>query len=261
MRLEALMSNARATHFDLTAGPPLSFTLVRLGSDRHALVESSHHIITDGPSWNIFLRDLAHFYEARLHGREPSLPPLDIQYADYALWERERLKPGGPKLEAALEWWTREFADMPTAPASGWLAAYKWQEPPAEISPSDGSIAWGLDAATSERLNSLGKALNATYLAVRLATLLPLCAMAVGHDNVVIGMIRTTRTRVELQRMFGPLFDYLALPMTCDWKSSFRDLVGYTRQRLIAIQAEAGFPNTLSSRNSRRVASRYLLRC
>ena len=132
MRLKALMCSARATQFDLTTGPPLSFTLVRLGSDRHAMVESSHHIITDGPSWNVSLRDLAHFYEARLHGREPSLPPLDIQYADYALWERERLKPGGPKFEAALEWWTREFADMPPAPASGWLAAYKWQEPPAE---------------------------------------------------------------------------------------------------------------------------------
>ena len=235
MHLEALTSNARATHFDLTAGPPLSFTLVRLGRDRHALVEASHHIISDGPSWNVFLQDLAHLYEAHLHGEEPSLPPLDIQYADYALWERERWKSGGPKLEAAIEWWTREFEDMPTAPASGWLAAYKRLEPPGEISPADRPIAWGPDAATSERLNSLGEALNATYLGVRLATLLPLCAMAFGHDNVVIGIFRTTRTRVELQRMFGPLFDFLALPMTCDWKSSFCDLVGYTRQRLVAI--------------------------
>ena len=242
MRLEALMCEARVTPFDLTAGPPLSFTLVRLDSDRHALVEFSHHIITDGPSWNVLLRDLAHFYEARLHGEEPSLPPLGIQYADYALWERERWKPGAPRFEAAIDWWTREFADMPTPPASGWLAAYKWQESPAEISPSDGSIPWGLDAATSERLDSLGKALNATYLGVRLATLLPVCAMAVGHDNVGIGIVRTTRTRVELQRMFGPFFDDFAVRMTCDWKSSFRDLVGYTRQRLVAINADAGVP-------------------
>ncbi len=239
-RLAELGSKARATHFDLTAGPPLSFTLVRLGSDRHAIVEAHHHIISDGPSWTVFLRDLAHCYEARLHGREPSLPPLDIQYADYALWEGERSKPGGRRLQAALEWWTREFEDIPRAPASGWLAAYKWQEPPAEVSASDGAIAWGLDAATSERLDKLGKALNATYLAVRLATLLPLCAMAVGHDNVVIGIVATIRTRIELQRMFGPLFDFLNLPMACDWQSSFGDLVGYTQQRLIAIGADRG---------------------
>jgi hypothetical protein len=242
MRLEALMSNAQTTRFDLTSGPPLSFTLVRLGSDRHALVESSHHIISDGPSWNVFFRELAHFYEAHLHGREPSLPPLDFQYADYALWERERLKPGDQKLKAALEWWTREFADMPAAPTSGWLAAYKWREPPAEISPADGFITWGLDTATSERLDSLGRALNATSLAVRLATLLPLCAMAVGHDKVVVGIVPTMRTRSELQRMFGPLFDFLNVPMMCDWNSSFRDLIGYTQQRLLAIRAEREIP-------------------
>ncbi len=241
-RLEELRSKAQATRFDLAAGPPLSFTLLRLSTDRHVLVESSHHIISDGPSWNVFMRDLAHFYEARLRGQEPSLPPLDLQYADYALWERERWKPGGAKLEAAVEWWTREFAEVPTPPASGWLGAYKWKETPAEIAPSDGSIAWRVDPATSERLDSLGKALNATDLAVGLASLLPLCAMAVGHDTVVMGIVRTTRTRVELQGMFGPLFDFLALPMTCDWKSSFRDLVGYARQRLAAVRADGGVP-------------------
>ena len=242
MRLDALISMARATQFDLTSGPPLSFTLVRLGPERHAMVEASHHIIRDGPSWNVFLHDLAHFYEARLHGREPTLAPLDIQYADYALWERERLKPGSPKFEAALKLWAHEFADVAPAPESGWLAAYKWQDPPAKVSPQDGAIACGLDAATSERLDSLGKTLNATYLAVRLATLLPLCAMAVGHDNVVIGMASTIRTRVELQRMFGPLYDFLNVPMTCDWKSSFGDLIGYAQQRLIAIRADRGVP-------------------
>lgn len=241
-RLEEVIRKAQATQFDLTAGPPLSFALVRLGSDRHAVVESNHHIIIDGPSWNVFFRDLAHCYEARLRGEEPSLPPLNIQYADYALWERERWKPGSPRLEAALEWWKRELAEIPMPPASGWLAAYKWQDPPAEISPSDGSIAWGLDVATSERLNRLGKTLNATYLAVRLAALLPLCAMAAGHEKVALGIVRTTRTRVELQGMFGPLFDFLTLPMTCDWNSSFRDLVGYTREKLVAIRADGGLP-------------------
>ena len=100
----------------------------------------------------------------------------------------------------------------------------------------------GLDAATSEGLDSLGKALNATYLAVRLASLLPLCAMVVGHDNFVIGTLHTTRRRVELQRMFGPLFEFLKLPMRCNWQSSFRDLVGYTQKRMIAVQAIGALP-------------------
>jgi amino acid adenylation domain-containing protein len=241
-RFDALASEARATQFDLTAGPPLAFTLIRLGPDRHALLQSSHHIISDGPSWNVFARDLAHCYEARLHEREPSLPPLDIQYADYARWEQEQWQPGGAKLEAAVEWWARQFKDLPPPPASGWLGAYKWQGTPAETSAADGSISWGLDALTSERLDRQGTALNATYLAVRWATLLPVFAMAAGHDRVVIGTNRTNRTRIELQQMFGPLFGGLALPMRCDWQSSFRDLVCRAQHKLVEMPAAAALP-------------------
>ena len=73
-RAEAALNEQRERHFDLSAAPPVSFKLLRLHSDCHVLLRSAHHIVTDGPSWNIFLQDLSHIYVARLCGKAPLAP-------------------------------------------------------------------------------------------------------------------------------------------------------------------------------------------
>lgn len=188
-RFEALLDEERVRHFDLSAAPPVSFKLLRLRSDFHVLLRSAHHIVIDGPSWNIFLQDLAHIYDARLRGKDPSLPPLAIQYADYSAWERERWRRGGEPLHQAAAWWKRELEEVPRPPESGWLAAYMRREPAGDLSPDDWSIPWGLESDTSERLDRLGRVLNATYFAVRLAGVVPVCAMATGQDKVLLAAV------------------------------------------------------------------------
>jgi acyl-coenzyme A synthetase/AMP-(fatty) acid ligase len=244
-RFEAVLDEERKRHFDLSAAPPVSFKLLRLRSDCHVLLRSAHHIVADGPSWNIFLQDLAHIYDARLRGKHPSLPPLAIQYADYSAWERERWRRGSKPLHEAAAWWRRELEDVPRPPESGWLTAYMRREPAGELSSDDWSIPWGLELNTSERLDRLGRFLNATYFAVRLAGLIPVCAMATGQDKVLLAAVRSTRTRAELQPIVGPFISYAPLNMSCDWNWAFRDLVVYARQKLIDVQRNAEAPYSL----------------
>jgi amino acid adenylation domain-containing protein len=245
IHVEAMLDEERKRHFDLSAAPPVSFKLLRLRSDCHVLLRSAHHIVTDGPSWNIFLQDLAHIYDARLRGKDPSLPPLAIRYADYSAWERERWRRGGEPLHQAAAWWRRELEEMPRPPESGWLAAYLRREPTGELSPDDWSIPWGLESDTSQRLDRLGRGLKATYFAVRLAGVVPVCAMATGQDKVLLAAVRSTRIRAELQPIFGPFINYALLPMRCDWKWTFCDLVAHTRQKLVGVQRNAEIPYSL----------------
>jgi amino acid adenylation domain-containing protein len=234
-RVEAILDEERKRHFDLCAAPPVSFKLLRLRSDCHILLRSAHHIVQDGPSWNIFLQDLAHIYDARLRGKDPPLPPLVIRYADYSAWERERWRRSSERLRQAAAWWRRELEEMPRPPESGWLAAYMRREPAGELSPDDWTIPWGLESDTSERLDRLGRVLNATYFAVRLAGVVPVCAMATGEDKVLLAAVRSTRTRAELLPIFGPLINYALLPLRCNWSWTFRELVAHTRQRLVGV--------------------------
>ena len=243
--LETLLCEERTRRFDLTAAPPVSFKLVKLMDDCHVLLQSNHHIIADGPSWNIFLRELAHFYAARLEGKVPSLPPLTIQYADYSLRERERWLPRSEALQDAAAWWKHELRDVPLAPAGGWLEGYRRSEIPTALQPDDWCISWGIEATTSEKLDVLGRELGATYFTLRLAALVPVCAMGSGLDKVVLSAVRTGRTRLELQSMFGPLLSYLVLALSCDWRWTFRDLVAHTRQKLLDAQRHAGVPYAL----------------
>ena len=243
--LETLLNEERTRSFDLTAAPPVSFRLVKLRTDCHALLQSSHHIIADGPSWNIFLRELAHFYPARLEGKEPALAPLAVQYADYSVWEREQWRRDGEALSEAARWWKHELRNLPVPPAGGWLGGYRRQGTTDDFQPDDWSLKWGLDTATSERLDALARGLNATYFAVRLAATVPVCAMATGIDKVALSAVRTGRTRIELQPMFGPLLSYAVLALSCDWRWTFRDLIAHTRQKLLDVQKHADVPYSL----------------
>jgi len=253
-RLDEMKKEAAQREFDLTKAPPLSFTLIRLKPNEHVLLESHHHIISDGPSWNIFGQDLANFYEARLLGEE-AIAPLDFHYSDYACWESERLRKLEHKLDGAAEWWARQVESMPPAPEGGWLAAYKHQGTPGHYTPTPGSIPRRLEPDVADRLSRVGRDANATYLAVRLATLLPICSEVVGHETVLIGSLGTARTRTEFQRMFGPLFNFLTLPLACDRRWSFRDLVRQTQRRIIETQT-----NTTKGAASAAFAAKGLAR-
>src|SRR5205085_7533395 len=97
--------------FDLARGPLLRSSLLRRGPDDHVLLLTQHHIISDGWSTPIFIRELHAFYTAACTGQPAALPELPVQYADYAAWQRSRLQ--GEVLEEQLAYWRQQLADLP----------------------------------------------------------------------------------------------------------------------------------------------------
>jgi hypothetical protein len=109
---ERILKTEVETPFNLSDGPLLRATLLQLDEQEHLIVFSMHHIITDGWSMNILLQELAAQYSARLRNEESALPPLPVQYTDYAVWQREMLR--GERKEMLLSYWRQQLANLPT---------------------------------------------------------------------------------------------------------------------------------------------------
>ncbi|RKH34273.1 condensation domain-containing protein, partial [Corallococcus llansteffanensis] len=99
--------------FHLATGPLMRSALVRLSEEEHLLLVTMHHIVSDGWSMGVLVREVAAFYEALSTGRTPSLPPLPMQYADYATWQREWLQ--GEALDAQVGYWKQQLSGAPAA--------------------------------------------------------------------------------------------------------------------------------------------------
>ena len=111
---EALDAHALAEAeqpFDLATGPLLRTTLVHLGDEEHVLLATTHHIISDGWSLGVLVREMMALYPAYAAGKTPSLPPLPVQYADFALWQRGWLR--GELLAQQLGYWRERLAGVP----------------------------------------------------------------------------------------------------------------------------------------------------
>src|SRR5262249_23576204 len=110
---EVLRLAAEATRkpFDLTRGPLFRATLIDLGTNEHMLLLTMHHIVSDGWSIGVLHRELSELYRAFRHGESSPLSELPIQYADYAIWQREWLR--GGELERQLSYWKKELEGVP----------------------------------------------------------------------------------------------------------------------------------------------------
>ncbi len=235
-----IFQGERERPFDLTRSPLVRFNLVKLGPGRHALGRASHHLISDAPSWNIFTRDLGAAYGAVAAGEEPSLPPLPFQYADYAVWERQALRPDSHEYSEIIAWWKAQLSRVTSWRARMWLRAFMRARP----APGEGtrSIPLGLDAATTARLGEIARRAAATYYAVRLASLVPVLTTLTGGDAVVIGGIFTSRNRLEFENVFGLFAGTFPLVLSCDPASSFRQLVVQVRDHIVGLQKRTHVP-------------------
>ena len=241
-KLETLLNEERSRLFDLLAAPPLNLTLVRLGPDRHLFIRSCHHIISDGPSWRVFSRDLCHAYEAIIAGQEPSLPALPVQYRDYSIWQRRIWRRGGPRYAEAIAWWNEQLRREPGEPDIRTLVRYQRSKPAAASELDNWYFTWGIDLESSERLDRLGREHAATYYMVRVATVAPVLASLIERDKVVIGGIFSNRNRSELDEMFGLFANAVPLVLDCDWQASFHDHLDHVRQQILATQERAELP-------------------
>jgi len=212
--------------FDLAAGPLLRTTLMRLGEQENVLLVVMHHIISDGWSMGIFLKELATLYEALSQNRQstrPGLPELPVQYADYAAWQREWLQ--GDVLDEQLSFWR---AHLVGAPAALELAS---DRPRPATQTFRGARRYGeLPASLMDRLRSLSRTEGVTLFMTMLAAFDVLLWRYSGQADIVVGTPIAGRSRAELEGLIGYFANTLPLRANLSENPTFRDLLNRVRE-------------------------------
>jgi hypothetical protein len=221
--------------FDLAAGPLTRVKVLRLADDEHLLLFNMHHIVTDGWSMGVFIRELGACYEAFSRGEEPSLPELPAQYADYAAWQRGWLE--GEVLDGQLSYWRRQLDGAPTVlelPTGG--------DRPSMQSFRGGTQHFEFDGELTARLKELSRGEGATLFITMLAAFYALLHRYTGCEDLVVGAPAANRGRPELEGLIGFFANTLALRVRAGAGVSFRELIGRVRESALGAYAHQDVP-------------------
>lgn len=220
--------------FDLARGPLLRPRLVKMPDGDHLLVLTMHHIISDGWSINILLRELSALYNAYVHNRPSPLLPLPIQYADYAVWQREYLQ--GQVLERQITYWKEQLAGAPT------LLNLPTDRPRPKVQSGRGAIeTFILPEELSAALRQLSRREGVTLFMTLLAAFQVLLHKYSGQDDLVVGSPIAGRNRREVEGLIGFFVNTLALrakfsgdPSFVRWLKQVREIClgAYAHQEL-----------------------------
>jgi non-ribosomal peptide synthetase component F len=238
-RSEEILESELHVPYDLESGPLLRWRLLRFGAQEYRLLRMSHHLIHDALSWRIFFRELALIYPALRDGRpSPLADEPELQYFDYALWERACLRPDSERYRSEIAWWQRQF-DPPAPPLA---LPFARAEPDPDAQSSDGVLRWGIPAAHSDTLDRIGRRAGATYFMTRLAAFCALLALETGQRDIVIGTPVSTRIRAELQNMIGPFLNFGVLRLRFPEDPSFHGWLGEVRRAVIDTGSRVTIP-------------------
>src|SRR5690349_10801181 len=190
--------------FDLSRGPLLRVNLLRLGVEEHVLLITMHHIISDGWSMGIMIRELTSLYEAYSRGAESPLAELPIQYADYAAWQRNWLQ--GEVLERQLEYWRRQLEDAPT-----FLELPTDKARPAVQSFRGSAQLRILDQTLSNQIKTLSRHRGVTLFMTLLTAYNILLYRYSGQRDICVGSPIANRNRAEIEGLVGFFINTLVL--------------------------------------------------
>ncbi len=220
--------------FDLALGPLLRTCLVRLGEAEHALVAVFHHAVFDGWSAGVFVRDLAALYGGEVSGEQPGLAELPVQFADYAVWERERLQ--GQVLADLESYWRGVLEGFETV-------QFPADRPRPVIDCFDGALAERMtDAGLLAGLREVSRQEGVTLFVTLMASLLTLLHRYTGQDDLVVGTVAANRDRRALTPLIGFLVN--TLPIRCDISGdpAFRDLLARVKEVVVGAFAHQDLP-------------------
>ena len=226
----SLVAAEAARPFDLERGPVMRTTLLRLGDQEHVLLLTSHHIVSDGWSAEILFRELSAHYDAFAEGKPSPLPPLPIQYADFAAWQRKSLQ--GAVLEEQLGYWKKQLAGF-----SGVLALPTDHPRPAIQTFRGAHKSLVLPRILSEQIGEISRQHGVTRFMTELAAFAVLLQRYTGQDDIVVGSPIAGRNRQELEPLIGFFLNTLILRLDLTRNPSFGDLL--MRVRAVALEAYA----------------------
>ncbi|MEP7338239.1 MAG: amino acid adenylation domain-containing protein [Acidobacteriota bacterium] len=221
--------------FDLEAGPLLRIVLLRLSKSEHIVLLTMHHIISDGWSMGVMMNEVSATYNAYLHGEAHSLPELPIQYADYAIWQRDFLQ--GETIDRQLAYWKKQLAGAPP------LIELPTDHPRAAVrSARGGTYTMALKPEISEALRQLCRQEEMTLFMASLAVFKVLLYRYARHSHIVVGSSVAGRNRKETEGLIGFFVNSLVLHTELSDTMTFRQLLGRVKEVTLGAFANQDLP-------------------
>ena len=221
--------------FDLRQEVPVRVLLLRLAPEEYLLQVVMHHIASDGWSVGVLLEELSTLYGAYLRGEEDPLPPLSIQYADYAAWQRGWLAAG--ELAQQSQFWRDNLSGAPT------LLELPTDRPrPVQQDQAGDNVPVQLDSRLSERLEELSQRHGVTLYMTMLASWAALLARLSNQEEVVIGSPVAGRNRAEIEPLIGFFVNTLALRLDLQGEPTLAQLLARTKAQVLAAQRHQDLP-------------------
>lgn len=234
-RVGSLMSQERLHKFDLTDGTLFRVALLALSSRAHVLLITMHHIVSDGWSMGVLARELSALYSAYVSGLESPLPRLDLQYSDYAIWQRRSLQ--GAALVQQLKYWREQLAGAPP------LLELPADRPRPAIASFKGAVVeFQLPLRLTSKLEELARHDGATLYMVTFATFQVLLSRYTGQRDVVVGSPIAGRTHQQLEGLIGFFVNILALRTRLSDDLTFHQLLGLVKKTTLDAYAHQDLP-------------------
>lgn len=221
--------------FDLAKGPLVRFELLRLAPDIHVLSLVLHHIISDGWSMGVLVRELKELYTAFSQGQSSPLPEPPVQYADYALWQRSWFK--NEALERELNYWLKQLAGAPAA-----LELPTDRPRPVVQSGQGDGISIQIPVPLAAQLKTLAQRENATPYMVLLTAFKIVLSRWSGQDDIVVGSPIAGRTQVQTEELIGFFINTLALRTKLSDNPRFNELLAQVRETTLGAYAHQAVP-------------------
>ncbi|MCM3623871.1 amino acid adenylation domain-containing protein [Brevibacillus borstelensis] len=233
--LRELIKTEAALPFDITQGPLLRTTLAKLGETEHVLLITMHHIISDGWSLGVFIREMAVLYDAFCNQASSPLPDLDLHYADFAYWQRQYLQ--GEELEKQLAYWKGVFQQEPPV-----LQLPTDRPRPASQTFNGDAQRFVLGKQLTDALKTLSVQSGATLYMTLLAGFKTLLHRYSGQEDIAVGSPIANRNRSELEGMIGFFVNTLVIRSQPNSVMSFREYLDQVREAAVGAFAHQDLP-------------------
>ena len=221
--------------FDLSRGPLLRTTLLRLSEAEYVFLLTMHHIVSDGWSMNVFFRELSILYETYLRGEESKLSELPVQYADFAVWQREYLS--GEVLEKELAYWKEQLREAPA------ILKLPTDRPRPPVQSFRGAMqSFNLPPGVTAGLRELSRQEGVTLFMLLLAAFKVLLYRYTGQKDLVVGAPIANRNRAELEGLIGFFVNTLVLRTDLSGDPSFLEVLRRVREVTLGAYAHQDLP-------------------
>jgi amino acid adenylation domain-containing protein len=225
-QLQSYISSLVSHPFDLSKDYMLRCHLLKTGADEYLLVITLHHVASDGWSIGIIVKELIDLYAAAIAGVKPALPPLPVQYADYALWQRAYIS--GAWLATHLSYWQQQLSDVPV------LALPADYARPAVQSSHGTALDFEIAAPLVAGLQALSKEQGTTLFMTLLSVFKVLLYRYSGQEDICVGAPVAGRTRQETEGLAGFFVNTLVLRSDLSGNPSFLSLLQQVKQTTLS---------------------------